>query len=181
MEARPIAVPTAPGASAVVVDADGVRITAFAVTHDPVRPAYGYRIDAGGRSVVVSGDTAKDAGLVGAARGADVLVHEAQANALVAMIGAEAARTGQARIAKIMGDIPSYHTSPVDAAAVANEAGVRLLVLSHLTPPPPTPLLERPFTRGVDAVRPDGWALGDDGLLVTLPYGSEAVEIDALD
>ena len=180
MEARPVVVPPQPGATAVVVDEDGVRITAFAVTHTPVRPAYGYRFDAGGRSVVVSGDTIKDPALVAAARGADVLVHEAQAQHLVAMIREQAAQTGLARIAKIMGDIPTYHTSPVEAGEVANEAGVRLLVLSHLTPPPPTRLLDGVFVRGLDAVRPHGWILGDDGLLVTLPYGSDAVEIDSL-
>lgn len=181
LEARTIAVPDGPGAGAPVLDEDGVRITAFAVTHDPVRPAYGYRFDAGGRSVVVSGDTVKDAGLVAAARGADVLVHEAQAQHLVALIGDEAARAGQPRIAKIMSDIRTYHTSPVEAAEAANAAGVRLLVLTHLTPPPPVRLLEGVFVRGVDAVRPEGWVLADDGLLVTLPYRSVAVEVDALE
>jgi ribonuclease Z len=34
-----------------------LRITAFAVDHGPVVPAYGYRIDFAGRSVVFSGDT----------------------------------------------------------------------------------------------------------------------------
>src|SRR2546422_1722325 len=39
--------------------------------------------DYGGRSVVVSGDTRPSPNLVTQARGADVLVHEAQANAVV--------------------------------------------------------------------------------------------------
>src|SRR2546427_516694 len=46
------------GADAIrVLDEDGVVVTAFAVAHDPVKPAFGYRFDYGGRSVVVSGGT----------------------------------------------------------------------------------------------------------------------------
>jgi ribonuclease Z len=151
-------------------------VTAFRVTHDPVRPAVGYRFDYRGRSVVVSGDTVKDPNLIAVARGVDVLMHEAQAQHLVAEIGAVAAAVGRPRAAKIMADIPTYHTSPVEAAEVANEAGVRLLVLYHLTPPPPNRLLEWVFVRGVTAVRPrSGWMVADDGLLVELQAGSETV------
>jgi ribonuclease Z len=97
--------------------------------------------------VVVSGDTKKSPGLIRAAHGADVLVHEAQANHLIAIIGAAATAAGRDRVAKIMHDIPSYHSTPVEAAEVANEAGVRLLVFYHLTPPPMNWLVERVFTR----------------------------------
>jgi len=72
------------------------------VKHTPVIPAYGYRFDYRGRSVVVSGDTVKDADLIAVAKGADVLVHEAQANHLVAMMREEAEKTGRTRIAKIL-------------------------------------------------------------------------------
>ncbi|MDX2169513.1 MAG: MBL fold metallo-hydrolase [Deltaproteobacteria bacterium] len=181
MEARPIAGPASGDGPSVVLEQDGVRITAFAVTHTPVQPAYGYRFDYRGRSVVISGDTVKDQGLIAAAQGADVLVHEAQANHLVGLLQAEAERTGRQRIAKILADIPSYHTSPVEAAEVANAAGVRLLVLYHLTPPPPAWVVERAFVRGVAAVRPQGWVLADDGLLVTLPAGTQDIEIGAIE
>ncbi len=176
MRAQPIDGPALGTGPAVVSDEDGLRITAFRVNHAPVAPAYGYRFDYAGRSVVVSGDTIKDPGLIEAARGADVLVHEAQANHLVAMIGDAAAKASRPRIAKVMSDIPSYHTSPVEAAEAANEASVRLLVLYHLTPPPPVRLLERVFARGISEVRPSGWMFGDDGLLIELPAESELVK-----
>ena len=127
MEARPL--PQAANGPAVVVEDGGLRITAFPVAHEPVQPAYGYRFDYGGRSVVVSGDTRKDPAMVRAAEGADVLVHEAQANHMVALIGEVAGGAGRANVAKIMSDIPSYHTSPVEAAEIANEAGVGLLAV----------------------------------------------------
>ncbi|MFI5321058.1 MAG: MBL fold metallo-hydrolase [Myxococcota bacterium] len=160
---------------AIVHDADGLRITAFLVEHAPIAPAVGYRFDWRGRSVVVSGDTVMDANLIRVAKDADVLVHEAQANHLVKLLG-EAAGADRPRVNKIMEDIPSYHTTPVQAAEVANEANVRLLVMSHLTPPPPNALIERIFVRGVDDVRPSGWVLADDGMLITLPADSDAID-----
>jgi len=165
----------------VVVEEDGLTITAFLVNHRPAAPAFGYRFDYRGRSVVVSGDTAAYPALAEIARGADVLVHEAQANHLVSILEETARAAGSARRAKILADIPDYHTTPVEAARLANEAGVRLLLLTHLTPPPPNALVAQAFVRGVDEVRPEGWELGDDGDYVELPAGSQAVRTGHLE
>jgi len=164
-----------------VLDEDGVVVTAFAVAHDPVKPAFGYRFEYGGRSVVVSGDTAPSPNLVKQARGADILVHEAQANALVRIMEDAARAAGESRVAKILGDIPSYHTDPADAAREAVDAGVRLLVLTHFTPPPDNALLRRIFRRDVAAVPPKGLVLGEDGTLVVLPTRSDEVDVTRLD
>jgi ribonuclease Z len=164
-----------------VLDEDGVVVTAFAVAHDPVRPAFGYRFEYGGRSVVVSGDTAPSSNLVAQARGADVLVHEAQANAVVRIMADAAREVGESRVAKILGDIPSYHTDPADAAREAVAAGVRLLVLTHFTPPPDNVLLARIFRRDLGGVPPRGVVLGEDGTLVVLPRDSDAVDVTRLD
>ncbi len=64
---------TVPGT---VLDEGGIKVTAFEVDHGVVKPAYGYRIDYGGRSVAFSGDTRASESLVEHARGVDVLVHE---------------------------------------------------------------------------------------------------------
>jgi ribonuclease Z len=164
-----------------VLEEDGVVVTAFTVAHDPVKPAFGYRFDYAGRSVVVSGDTRPSPNLVTQARGADVLVHEAQANAIVHIMEEAAREAGETRIAKILGDIPTYHTTPADAAREAVEAGVRLLVLTHFTPPPDNRFLARVFMRDVGAVPPHGVVLGQDGTLITLPKGSDAVDVTRLD
>jgi ribonuclease Z len=79
-----------------------------------------------------------------------------------------------------MTDIRSYHTSPTEAAEVGNDAGVRLVVFTHLAPPPPSRIGERIFVRGVDQVRSEGWVLGQDGMLITLPVGSDTVRVDQL-
>ncbi len=164
-----------------VLDEDGVVVSAFAVAHDPVKPAFGYRFDYGGRSVVVSGDTRPCPNLVKQARGADVLVHEAQENRLVHIMEQAARQSGESRVAKILGDIPAYHTTPADAAREAVEAGVRLLVLTHFTPPPDNVLLARIFRRAVNEVPPHGLVLGEDGTLIVLPTGSDAVRVTRLD
>lgn len=181
-KARMQALPIAGGAAepTVILEEAGLTITMFPVDHRPVRPAVGYRFDYAGRSLVVSGDTVASPTLTAVSRAADVLVHEAQANHLVAKIGAAAAANGRTRVAKIMADIPDYHTSPVDAAKIANEAGVALLVLSHLTPPPPTKLLEPVYVRGISEVRKEGWTLGEDGLLIELPKGSDSISIRSI-
>lgn len=179
LQARVVALASEP--TATVLDTGGLKITAVRVRHDPAKPAYGYRFDFAGRSVVVSGDTAPDTDLAKAARGTDVLVHEALSPELVGILHDAMVANGRVRPAKIMHDIPGYHTSPVDAARIANLAHARLLVLTHLIPMLPNGLAERAFMSGVDLVRSDGTVLGHDGLIFRLPAGSDAIERDDLD
>lgn len=163
------------GSAPVIVHAaDGLKVTAFPVKHDPVRPAVGYRFDYRGRSVVISGDTAYSESLIEAARGADLLIHEAQANHMVARMQATATRAVNDRTARIFADIPSYHTSPEDAARAANVAGAEWLLLSHLTPAPDNPIAKRIFMRGVSKVRSSNARLAEDGMAVLLPVNGGA-------
>jgi ribonuclease Z len=156
-------------APVVVFDEDGLKVTAFPVKHDPVSPAVGYRFDYQGRSVLISGDTAYADSLVAAAKGVDVLIHEAQANHMVAKMQRAAAAAGNATLAQIFADIPSYHTTPEEAARAANEAGADWLVLTHLTPAPDNAIAKRIFMRGVAKVRPSNVKLAEDRLLISLP------------
>lgn len=154
--------------AAVVYEDAGLKVTAFPVKHDPVKPAVGYRFDYQGRSVVISGDTAYSESLVANAHGADLLIHEAQSSEMVRMMGAAAAKAGNERLAKIFSDILSYHATPGDAARAANEADVRWLVLSHLTPAPDNTMTRRIFMRGVGKVRPGKVRIAEDGDVVLL-------------
>ena len=165
---------------AVVLDDGDLKVTAFSVSHSPVEPAIGYRFDYKGRSIVVSGDTIRSQNLLRTSVGADVIFHEAQAQHMVAKMRDAVGAAGNTRLEKILSDIPDYHTSPVEAAEVANSAGARLLVLYHLTPPPQNFVLERVFTRGVDEARDGDWVLSDDGTLITLPIGSTEIEVGSI-
>jgi len=48
------------GDSRLIYDKNDVKITVFKVSHEPVFPAFGYRVDYKGRSISISGDTAYD-------------------------------------------------------------------------------------------------------------------------
>lgn len=158
-----------------VILRDGdLEVTAFEVDHDPVRPAVGYRFNWRGRSVVISGDTVATPNLVDNARDADVLVSESLSAALVGAAQRQMTGAGNARGAKILGDIPDYHVSPVAAAKLANEAGVRLLVYSHHVPSVQANMPA--YFAGVAEVRSaEKWVVGWDGLRVDLPVGSSDI------
>lgn len=106
----------------VVFERNGVRITAFLVDHGGLlEPAYGYRVDYRGRSVVVSGDTRPSESLITASAGTDVLVHE--------VIAAPAALLTQSETAR---RIVGFHTSPEDAGRVFARVRPRLALYSHV-------------------------------------------------
>lgn len=60
-----------------VYDDGSLRVSAFAVDHGTVKPAFGYRVDYAGHSVVISGDTKFCQNLIDFASGADCLIHVA--------------------------------------------------------------------------------------------------------
>ena len=116
-------------ASGFVVEKNGVKITAFDVDHAPVEPAFGYRIDFAGRSVVLSGDTRFSENLIRHAAGVDVLVHEVIAPDTYRRAGLapELAQT-----------IMVHHATPEQAGEVFARAKPRLGVYSHIGRPSAT-------------------------------------------
>ena len=149
--AQPFATP-ALGEALVVWERDGARVSAFRVEHEPVVPAVGYRFDYGGRSLVVSGDTKKSDSLLAQARGVDLIVHEALSPQLVGIVHDAAESAGNANLAKVMTDIPDYHTTPVQAAEIAQAANARHLLLYHIVPALLVPGLESAFLDGIRGV-----------------------------
>ena len=107
-----------------VWDTGGVRITVAPTDHRPVEPTIAFRIEYGGASVVLAGDSVPCATLDELARGSDALVHTAIRKDLVALMPAQ----------RIL-DILDYHSSVEQAAATAARAGVGTLVLTHYVPP----------------------------------------------
>jgi ribonuclease Z len=103
----------------VVYEEGGVKVTAFEVDHARTKPAFGYRIDYAGRSVVLSGDTGPTDNLVRFAQGVDLLIHE------VSLPG-----TGPGA-----GGVGLGHTTPEDAGKIFTRVKPRLAVYSHIIPP----------------------------------------------
>ena len=110
--------------------AGGVTVSAFLVEHDPVKPAYGYHFEGGGRRVIVSGDTRPCENLMRWSHRADLLIHEC----------CEMAKTswypgcGWPTIEDKIRDLASYHTQPDQIGRVAQESRAKRLVLTHLMP-----------------------------------------------
>jgi ribonuclease BN (tRNA processing enzyme) len=117
---------TAPGE---VYRDERVRITAAVVHHPPVEPAFAFRFDTSDRSIVFSGDTAPCQTLIDLARRADVLVHEVlHAPSLDAIC----ARLPNAT--RLREHLLASHTTEEQVGAIAREARVKQLVLTHFVP-----------------------------------------------
>jgi ribonuclease Z len=164
------------GESAAVYNKGGVSIEAFRVDHTPASPAVGYRITYMGRSVVISGDTTKSYNLEQFAANVDLLVHEALAPDLVKIINRAATVTNNQNMAKITSDILNYHTTPLEAAETARDAGARHLLFYHVVPPLPILGLDAAWLDGVGVIFPN-YTLGQDGTTISLPAGSRDVLI----
>ena len=164
-----------------VYDRDGLKISAFLVDHGPVKPAYGYRIEYKGRVAIISGDTKKTESVQRFSQNADLLVHEALNADMVNLIVAGLKGSGDQRLSKMAHDTINYHTTPVEAAEIANAAHVKLLVFSHIVPPLPNKLAQHMFLEGVSAVRGKGGTeMGYDGMMITMPGNSDAISTSDL-
>jgi ribonuclease Z len=168
---------TQASANLLLIDEPGLKVYAVPVNHKPVAPAVGYVFIYKGRKVVISGDTAPSPRLEAAAQGADVLVHEALSPTLVNLQREAALREGRTHLAQIFHDIISYHTTPSQAAAIAQRAHVRMLLLTHLVPAVPMEAMEGPFLGDARKVFHGRLRLGHDGDFVTLPAGSQRLSL----
>ena len=161
-------------AEGVIVDQDGLRITAFEVSHPPIEPAFGYRLDYGGRSVVISGDSLVTDKIVEISNGADVVLHDAMSLQLVRGAAGMARTTGNTRLATVMQDIQDYHATTEDLNRLSSEAEIGQLALYHLVPAPRNAMALRAFSNDI----PEGALLTEDGMVISLPAGSNEIGID---
>jgi ribonuclease Z len=106
----------------IVYDVDGVKVTAFEVNHgDLVKPAFGFRVDYDGRSVVISGDTRFNENLIEHAAGTDLLIHQ------VAAIRPELLASPVFQV------ILAHHTKPEEAGIVFSRVKPKLAVFYHFS------------------------------------------------
>lgn len=110
----------------VVYAHNGVTVSAFEVDHYPIQPAFGYRIDYAGRSVVLSGDTRFSEHLIQCAHGVDVLVHEV----IVAEMFRARGQANPERAERVI----AHHTTAEQAGEVFARVQPRLAVYTHIGP-----------------------------------------------
>ncbi len=122
------------GAGPVMQD-ENVKVSSIVVQHPPVKPALAYRFDFKDRSIAFSGDTAPLEAVAQMAKGADVLVHETMyVQAVEKYIKGQIAKGRPVKFEAFMAHMKADHTPAEDVGRIAQEAGVKTLVLSHLTP-----------------------------------------------
>lgn len=114
---RVIAREIKPGA---IYQDENVTVKAFSVKHGKWSQAFGYRFDAGDRSIVISGDCAPSNSVVENCNGCDVLIHEVYSQAGFRKRPPEWQRYHAA-----------YHTSTAELAKIASRAKPGLLILHH--------------------------------------------------
>ncbi len=104
----------------VVYEKNGVKVIAFLVDHYPVVPAFGYRIEYDGHSVVLSGDTRYSENLIKYAKGTDLLIHEV-------IIAPDTLSKSDPKY-----NILAHHTTPEQAGKIFNEVKPKLAAYSHI-------------------------------------------------
>lgn len=131
-------------AAGLVMERAGVKVTAAVVEHPPVRPAFAYRFDTPGRSIVLSGDTAPSESLVALARGADVLVHEVIYTPAIDRLVAN-----EPHAQRLRQHLVASHTPTTEVGRIAAAAGVKTLVLTHFVPGDDASITDAMWTEGV--------------------------------
>jgi ribonuclease BN (tRNA processing enzyme) len=82
---------------------------------------------------------------------------------------------GNTRLSSIMADTVTYHTEPAEAADIARQAGVKALVLNHLTQAGLPMFTPEAFAKGIEDGGKLDWRLAKDGMTIELPAGSSEV------
>ncbi|MCP8467634.1 MBL fold metallo-hydrolase [Pseudomonas sp. ZM23] len=167
--AEPRRVEIAAGQESVrVYDEGGVTIDAYRVDHFPVDPAYGYVLRYQGKKLFISGDTRVSERYFEAMRDADLVVHEAINTHLIHEGAAALERTGQKTRAEQALHVLDYHADTLELARMAQRAGVRHLLLTHLIPAPDNFLARRLFVSGMADEYSGEITLGEDALDLSL-------------
>lgn len=128
-----------------------ITVRTFHVDHRPVMPAFGYRLERDARSIVISGDTNACQGLLNGSQDADILVCDSMNKKMMSDLEDRLRGIGNQLQAELLTDAHTYHASVQDGADIAERAGVKHLVLSHVMPPI-VPEQEAEFTAGLDKI-----------------------------
>jgi ribonuclease BN (tRNA processing enzyme) len=103
------------------------KVTAAQMVHNVT--TFGYRFEVGGKVVVISGDTAPTPEIVKLAAGADLLVQDSAITTTSVYTKGE-----NKEFSKVFEKLQNEHCTPTQCGEIAQEAGVKKLVLTHFLP-----------------------------------------------
>jgi ribonuclease Z len=158
-----------------------IEVFAFDVPHGPVDGSVGYRIVAGSRSVIISGDTdlMDDYSF---ANGVDVLIHEAILEQESEEISRAAYRVGNDRMGVVFHDIQNYHANLMDyedqPGLLSRLEGIDIgmLALIHIIPDKDQPIVKRVLKRFKSASSHET-VIVKDNMVMELPLNSDKIFI----
>lgn len=160
----------------IVFQNSDLKVIAFLIDHRPVIPAFGYRFDYKGRSVVISGDTLPDETLRRESRDVDLLLHEVLDPEMLSAMNQAAAQSNSEVVRNVTHDILTYHTFPEEAARIAKEANAKHLVFHHIIPPVPMTIFHQAFLGDSRQYFDGPITMGIEGMLFSLPSNSQKIE-----
>lgn len=139
------------------MEIDGVTITAMKVPHSIT--AYAYKFEAGGETVVVSGDLTYTDAFAEFAKGADILVMDA-------MLAGNYSDVPETIVDSLLEQLAKAHIGSDEIGQIAKDAGVKNLVLTHIGEGVTTEMMDE-LTASYEEVGYTGKVtLGYDGLTV---------------
>ncbi|MCB1826985.1 MAG: MBL fold metallo-hydrolase, partial [Coxiellaceae bacterium] len=132
---------------------NNLAVSAFLVNHNPVVPAFGYRIQYQDCKIVVSGDTKVVQSLGENAKNADLLINEAYSHYYYQKNKQRADNSKNPKMSlAYLEATHSYHSDTIALAKMAQKYHVKHLVITHLVPAVGTSwFAKRKFIKGMSA------------------------------
>jgi len=141
-----------------------VRVETMLNVHPPIEETYALRLTGTRHSIVLSGDTAPMPEMVGFAKGADLLVHEAMLSEGIDALCARVANGDE----RLRLHLERSHSPADKVGQIAREAGVRHLALNHLVPSDDPDFDESNWISETRKTWPGPLSIGRDGLVIEL-------------
>jgi ribonuclease BN (tRNA processing enzyme) len=150
-----------------VFDDGVVRVISLRNLHPPIVDSFALRFEIkrtdGDKTIIFSGDTAFIPEMIGFAKNANILVHEAL---YLPGVDRLVAKTGNGQ--RLKQHLLASHTSAEDVGRIARDAGVKHLILNHLVPADDPEVISEHWEEAVRKAYSGKLTVGFDGLKVDL-------------
>lgn len=148
----------------IVMQDDLVKVSALKNIHPPIVETYALKFEFANKIVVFGGDTAFCKPLITFAKGADVLIHEVMLEEGIELLAKKVIATKP----MIKQHLLASHTLAADVGSIANQAGVKHLVVNHLLPTLGGVITKEKFIAEIRKNWKEKLSIGQDGLVIEI-------------